>query len=78
MSTRARGAHIDRVHGRRTITLEIDSLPLVEGTYEMSCAVMDESGQRELDVRSRFLRFDVLKGETGDTGLVTLGGHWNV
>ena len=78
VSTRSRGAFIDQVHGNRTITLEIDSLPLVEGTYEMTCAVIDESGQREYDVRSRFVRFDVLKGDTGDGGLVTMGGTWNV
>jgi ABC-2 type transport system ATP-binding protein len=78
VSTRSRGAFIDQVHGTRAVTLEIDSLPLVEGTYEMSCAVRDESGQREYDVRSRFVRFDVLKGDTGDAGLVTLGGNWDV
>ncbi len=78
VSTRTRGAEIDRVDGRRAITLEIDALPLVEGTYELSCAVIDQSGQREYDVRSRFVRFDVLKGVTGDAGLVTIGGRWNV
>lgn len=78
VSTRTRDAFIDQVHGRRTIVFELDTLPLTEGTYEMSCSVMDESGQREYDVRSRFVKFDVLKGESGDEGLVTLGGRWNL
>ena len=78
VSTRTRDALIDQVHGTRTIALEIDALPLTEGTYEMSCAVVDESGQREYDVRNRFVKFDVLRGESGDQGLVTLGGHWNL
>ncbi len=78
VSTRMRNAMIDQVHGTRTIALEIDALPLTEGTYEMSCAVVDETGQREYDVRSRFVKFDVLKGESGDQGLVTLGGTWNL
>ena len=60
VSTRTRDAFVDQVHGRRAITLHIDALPLTEGTYELSCAVVDESGQREYDVRSRFVRFDVL------------------
>ncbi len=78
VSTRSRDAVIDRVEGARVITLEIDSLPLTEGTYEMTCAVVDESGRREYDVRSRFMRFDVLKGDSDDGGLVTLGGSWKL
>ena len=78
VSTRSRDTFIDQVHGTRTVRLEIESLPLVEGTYELTCAVVDESGQREYDVRSRFVRFDVLKGESDDGGLVTLGGTWNL
>ena len=78
VSTRSRDAFIDQVHGERVVTLEIDSLPLVEGTYELTCSIIDDSGQREYDVRSRFMRFDVLKGAAGDTGLVTLGGNWDL
>ncbi len=78
VSTRSRDAFIDQIEGHRTISLDIDSLPLVEGTYELSCSVVDDTGQREYDVRSRFVRFDVLKGAVGDVGLVTLGGRWNL
>ena len=78
VSTRSRDAFIDLVHGTRSISLDIESLPLVEGTYELSCSVVDETGQREYDVRSRFVRFDVLKGSVSDVGLVTLGGSWNL
>ncbi len=78
ISTRNRDAFIDQVHGNRTISFHLETLPLTEGSYEMSCSVVDESGQREYDVRSRFVKFDVLKGESGDKGLVTLGGTWDV
>ena len=78
IGTRSRGVHIDQVHGERTLTLELDHLPLAEGTYELTAIVRDESGQREYDVRNRFVRFDVLKGANGDGGLVTLGGSWNI
>ncbi len=78
VSTRARNARIDQILGSRAITLEIDHLPLAEGTYEMSCSLLGDSGQRELDVRSRFIRFDVLKGQSGDGGLVSMGGTWNL
>ncbi len=78
VSTRSREVHIDQVDGTRTVTLEIDHFPLSEGTYELSAAVRDESGQRELDVRSRMLRFDVLKGKRTDGGIITLPARWVV
>ena len=78
VSTRTRGVRLDSVHGERSVMFEMDAIPLVEGTYELSCSVIDDSGQRELDVRSRFLRFDVLKGNVSDGGLVSLGGNWNL
>ncbi len=78
VSTRTRNVRIDQVHGSRKITLELDRLALSEGTYELTAEVLDESGQREYDVRNRFVKFDVLKGDAGDGGLVTLGGDWLV
>ncbi len=78
VSTQGRNVRIDQVHGDRTVTFELDALPLTEGTYELSCSLLDQSGQRELDVRSRYVRFDVLKGATSDRGLVTLGGNWTI
>jgi ABC-2 type transport system ATP-binding protein len=78
VSTRSRDAVIDRIDGTRTVSFELDALPLTEGTYEITCSVLDESGGRELDVRSRCIRFDVLRGASADRGLVTLGGTWNL
>lgn len=78
VSTRSREVFLDQVHGPRSVTLEVDRFPLSEGTYELSAAVRDESGQRELDVRSRMLRFDVLKGKNTDGGLLTLPARWVV
>lgn len=78
VSTRTRDVVIDRVHGARSVVFELDSLPLNEGTYEMTCKVVDQTGRREYDVRSRFVRFDVLKGFSSDKGLITLSGHWDL
>lgn len=78
IGTRGRNTTIDQVHGDRVVSLELDSLALTEGTYELTAKVRDESGEREYDVRSKFVRFDVLRGNQGDGGLVTLGGNWTV
>jgi ABC-type glutathione transport system ATPase component len=78
VGTRSRNVRIDQVHGERTVTLELDRLALTEGTYELTAAVRDESGQRDYDVRNRFVRFDVMKGTQGDGGVVSLGGEWSI
>jgi hypothetical protein len=78
VSTRSRGLEIGDVDGESVVSLGIDALPLSEGTYELSCTVRDDSGQRELDTRVKFVRFDVQRGPLGDGGLVSLGGAWSV
>jgi hypothetical protein len=78
IGTRGRNTTIDQVHGTRVVTLELDSLALTEGTYELTAKLRDESGEQEYDVRTRFVRFDVLRGGQADGGLVTLGGTWTV
>lgn len=78
VSTRARGLVIDEVTGNTTVTLGVDALPLTEGTYELSCTVLDDSGQRQLDTRVKFVRFDVQRGAVADGGLISLGGTWSL
>jgi lipopolysaccharide transport system ATP-binding protein len=78
VSTRSRGLEIGDVDGESVLSLGLDALPLSEGTYELSCTVRDDSGQRELDTRVKFVRFDVQRGPLGDGGLVSLGGNWSV
>ena len=77
VSTAGRNHEIAEVRGSSQVRLSIDSLPLLEGTYEISCAIRDHTDQRELDVRNKCLRFDVLRGQTHDAGLVALGGIWS-
>ena len=49
-----------------------------EGTYELSISALDASGQRELDVRQRYLRFDVVRGTMRDGGVVSFDGEWEL
>jgi ABC-2 type transport system ATP-binding protein len=78
ISTRRRAVPLGPIDGERHLNLRIEHLPLNEGTYELTFAVRDGSGQREYDVRSKFVRFDVLRGDHADGGLVTLGGEWSI
>ncbi len=77
VTTAGRHYEFAAVSGSLQVRFSIDSFPLLEGTYEVSCAIRDHTDQRELDVRSKCLRFDVLRGQTQDTGLVALGGQWS-
>ena len=77
VTTAGRRHEFAAVHGALQVRFSIDSFPLLEGTYEVSCAIRDHTDQRELDVRSKCLRFDVLRGQTQDAGLVALGGQWS-
>lgn len=78
VSSRRRDLLIDEIHGTRDVLFEMDALPLAEGTFDLSCTVLGDGGQRELDVRSRFARFDVLAGDLPDRGLVTVPGTWTL
>ena len=78
VSTSSRDVVIDEVHGNLTVSFEVDPLPLLEGTYEVTCAVVDLGSRHEYDVRSRYVRFDVLQGGQRDLGVTTLGGHWRL
>lgn len=76
VSTKNRDHVIEQVNGTTTLLLQIDSFPLLQGTYEVTCSVVDYTGQRDYDVRTKFMRFDVLPGHPRDGGLATLGGRW--
>ena len=43
---------------------------------EQKTVFVDYTGQRDYDVRTKFMRFDVLPGHPRDGGLATLGGRW--
>ncbi len=78
VSTRARDVDLGTVVGRRPISFDIHRFPLSEGTYELSILALDASGQRELDVRQRYLRFDVVRGTMRDGGVISVDGEWQL
>jgi ABC-2 type transport system ATP-binding protein len=77
VSTKRRGFDLPALRGESELVLEIDSLPLLEGTYEVTTIVRDRTGQRDLDVWDKCLRFDVNRGAVHDDGVLTLGGEWS-
>jgi len=64
--------------GTGHIDLEIDSLPLLEGTYDLTIAFSDFSEIHEFDHWERRIRFDVYQHGIYDEGLVLPPAKWKL
>lgn len=72
------GLRIPVIEGAGYIAYEIPSLPLLEGQYFVSVAVVDDADSQIFDYHDRAYKFDVLPGKYNERyGLVTLGGVWH-
>ena len=68
---------IPRVHGSGVVTYRIPALPLLEGSYTLSVAVVNENDTETFDYHDRLYAFQVYRGQGGELyGLVTLNGNW--
>jgi ABC-type polysaccharide/polyol phosphate transport system ATPase subunit len=73
------GVVFDRLAGTGHIDFRVDRLMLVRGIYDLTVWIYDDSGLHAYDLRSRFLRFDVERGDPAeDRGVVSLGGTWDL
>jgi ABC-type polysaccharide/polyol phosphate transport system ATPase subunit len=64
--------------GDSQIRLNIDQLPLLDGTYDLSIVIADHSAIHEYDHWEKRIRFDVIQNDTFDTGLVDIKSTWEV
>ena len=75
-STRRNGFDIERINGATTISYSIPHLPLLEGTYELTVALVDRSEVHVYDHWDRRVRFNVHQFASFDEGIVALEGEW--
>ena len=68
--------HIDKITGDGWIDFVIPSLPLLEGTFEITVAITDHTELHQIDRWQHALRFDVRRGDIVEEGLATLAGTW--
>ena len=59
---------IGRIDNTATITLEFPHLPLLEGTYELTVAVTNQTEIQPYDWWERRIRFDVRQFVNADQG----------
>ena len=62
--------------GAGRISLKLDHLPLLEGTYELSVVVSDLVAIREFDHWEKGVRFDVIQKSFSNSGIVNIESEW--
>ena len=77
-NTKRKGVQIPRLFGTGSVDLEIASLPLLEGTYDLTVALSDVAEVNPFDHWEKRIRFDVHQHDTFDEGTVNIDGRWTV
>ena len=77
-STRRNGVTIGRIDSNATVDLHFPSLPLLEGTYELTVALTNQTEIQPYDWWERRIRFDVRQYVNADQGIVSIPTNWAV
>ena len=77
-SSRRNGVSIGRIDNSATINVHFPSLPLLEGTYELTLAVTNQTELQPYDWWERRIRFDVRQYVNSDQGAVHIPTKWTV
>jgi len=77
-STRRNGVSIGRIESTATIDLSFPSLPLLEGTYELTLAITNQTEIQPYDWWERRVRFEVRQYANADQGAVHIPTRWTV
>jgi len=71
------GLVLGDVQGEGWIEYVVPALPLLEGVYTLTVAVVDATNTETYDYRFRIGQFRVLRGTATDRyGMIALGGYW--
>ena len=79
-NTKKEGFLIDSVEGKGFVQYEVDSLPLMPGTYLFSAAIYDFSGMHPYDHWEQYWKFNVLESKTVTHryGLISMPSQWKI
>jgi hypothetical protein len=79
-NTKKHGVQIDSVEGKGSVEYDVDSLPLLPGTYLFSAAIYDMSGLQAYDHWEQSWKFHVIESETVAEryGLITIPSQWRI
>lgn len=77
-NTKRRSFPVPTLSGSHRFKLNINQLPLLSGTYDLTVAVTDSSETRAYDHWEKKIRFDVNQLATYDEGLVHVESVWSM
>jgi ABC-type polysaccharide/polyol phosphate transport system ATPase subunit len=77
-STRRNGRTIGLIDGPASVKVAIPSLPLLEGVYDLTVAIMDSTEVHPYDFWERRIRFEVRQYKSYDKGLVSIPAEWTI
>lgn len=76
-NTKRNGIKIPLLFGEGFVDLDIDTLRLLEGTYDLTIALSDIAEMNAYDHWEKRVRFDVRQIDTFDEGTIALTGTWS-
>ena len=77
-STRRNGVSIGLIKDAASVELKFPALPLLEGTYELTLGITNQTEVQPYDWWERRIRFDVRQYVSGDHGVVHIPTTWTV
>jgi lipopolysaccharide transport system ATP-binding protein len=77
-NTKRKGVIIPLLFGTGHADLVIDSLPILEGTYDLTVALSDSAEVNAFDHWEKRIRFDVHQLNTFDEGIVSVNSVWRI
>lgn len=77
-STEKNSVKVPIAVGSSSLNLELATLPLLNGTYDLSVAITDQAGVHEFDHWEKRVRFDVHQGDVYDSGLIDISSSWTI
>lgn len=76
-NTKRKGVRVESISGSGTIDLVIPHLPLLEGTFDLTVALADNTEIHAFDHWEKRIRFDVQQAGTFDEGVMAVESRWN-
>lgn len=76
-NTKRRGVKLpaDQRHG--TVRFKVDSLPILEGTFDLTIDISDNAEVNPFDHLEKAIRFNVIQTGTYDEGVTRMDGDWS-
>jgi ABC-2 type transport system ATP-binding protein len=75
-NTKRRGLIVPASSGSSSVSFEVDALPVLEGTFDLTIDVSDNAEVNPYDHLEKAIRFNVIQSGTYDEGVTRVGGRW--